>query len=58
MIVLGVDPGSRVTGYGFVEKQGNRLACLHAGVVAVPSEVPFYERIHRIFRTMGGLMDE
>ena len=29
MIVLGVDPGSRVTGYGFVEKQMNRLTCLH-----------------------------
>jgi len=58
MIVLGVDPGSRVTGYGFVEKQMNRLTCLHAGVVAVPAEVPFYERIHRIFRSMGELMDQ
>jgi crossover junction endodeoxyribonuclease RuvC len=58
MIVLGVDPGSRVTGYGFVEKQMNRLTCLHAGVVAVPAEVPFYERIHRIFRSMGELMGQ
>ena len=58
MIVLGVDPGSRVTGYGFVEKQMNRLTCLHAGVVASPAEVPFYERIHRIFRSMGELMGQ
>ena len=58
MIVLGVDPGSRVTGYGFVEKQMNRLTCLHAGVVAIPAEMPFYERIHRIFRSMGELMGQ
>ena len=58
MIVLGVDPGSRVTGYGFVEKQMNRFTCLHAGVVSIPAEVPFYERIHRIFRSMGELMGQ
>ena len=25
MRILGIDPGSRVTGYGLIEKQGSRL---------------------------------
>ena len=33
MIVLGIDPGSRVTGYGVVEKQRNGLVALLQGEV-------------------------
>lgn len=57
MIVLGVDPGSRITGYGFVEKGVNRLTCLHSGILSMPDRVPFYERIHRIFQSMAELMN-
>jgi crossover junction endodeoxyribonuclease RuvC len=32
--VLGLDPGSRRTGFGVVERSGNRLACVAHGVVA------------------------
>jgi Holliday junction resolvasome RuvABC endonuclease subunit len=31
MLVLGVDPGSRVTGYGLVEKKNDTLTCIHSG---------------------------
>ena len=33
MRVLGLDPGSRRTGFGVVERSGNRLACVAHGVV-------------------------
>ncbi len=33
MIVLGVDPGSLVTGYGVVERQGKKLVRLASGVI-------------------------
>ncbi|HOM98871.1 MAG TPA: crossover junction endodeoxyribonuclease RuvC [Acidobacteriota bacterium] len=32
-IVLGLDPGSRVTGYGVVGVQGNRIYCIDYGAV-------------------------
>lgn len=49
MLVLGVDPGSQVTGYGLLEKQHNKLVCIHAGHITPPAKAPFYNRIHTIF---------
>jgi len=57
MLVLGVDPGSFVTGYGVVEKKDNRMACVDAGVIRSQGNVPFYERIHKIFQSMVEIMD-
>ena len=49
MIVLGVDPGSRVTGYGIVEKKGNQVYLIHSGHIRSSGKIPFYDRIHKIF---------
>lgn len=56
MLVLGIDPGSRVTGFGLVERQGTGLCCIHTGVVSISAQIPFYERIHRIYHSMVELM--
>lgn len=57
MIVLGVDPGSRVTGYGLVEKSGNQVTCLHAGTFGTSLNRPFFERIYEIFQSMSEIMN-
>jgi crossover junction endodeoxyribonuclease RuvC len=57
MLVLGVDPGSRITGYGLVDKKDNLVSCVEAGVISSPGNVPFYERIHKIYRSMVEIMD-
>jgi crossover junction endodeoxyribonuclease RuvC len=47
MVIIGVDPGSRVTGYGLVALEGNRVRCLdYGGIAGGKKELP--ERIHRI----------
>ena len=56
MLVLGVDPGSRVTGYGLVEKKNDTLTCIHSGHFASPGNTPFYERIYKIFQSMVEVM--
>lgn len=39
--ILGIDPGLRVTGFGIIEKTGNRLAYLTSGCVKIPEgELP------------------
>lgn len=58
MLVLGVDPGSQVTGYGLVEKKENEIACVHCGQISLPDKTPLYERIHRIFHNILDLMGE
>ena len=52
MLVLGVDPGSRITGYGLVEKKNNDITYIHSGLIKSHGEIPFYKRIHKIFQSM------
>ncbi|MBW1689458.1 MAG: crossover junction endodeoxyribonuclease RuvC [Deltaproteobacteria bacterium] len=52
MLVLGVDPGSLTTGYGLVQKAGNRLIYVEGGKISLPSSAPFSQRIHNIFESL------
>lgn len=57
MIICGIDPGSRVTGYGFLEVRGNRYRCLDFGVIqAGSSRVTLPERLAGIYRGLMELM--
>ncbi|MEC9440672.1 MAG: crossover junction endodeoxyribonuclease RuvC [Myxococcota bacterium] len=50
MIVIGIDPGTRFTGYGVVEKNGNKLTRLDSGRInAGTSKDPLPERLERIY---------
>lgn len=57
MRVLGVDPGSRRTGYGVVEKQGNRFHCVLHGHVAPRSSLTLAEKLLHIAREVGEVID-
>ena len=58
MLVLGVDPGSHVTGYGLVEKTGREIMiCVDSGHITSPKNTPFYERVYYIFQAMVELMN-
>lgn len=56
MLVLGVDPGSRVTGYGLVEKRNHDVTYVHSGLIRPPDKTPFYKRIYQIFESMVEIM--
>jgi len=47
--ILGIDPGSRATGYGVIEKQGSRLRFLACGVIRVTDRYTFSQRLKIIF---------
>lgn len=57
MRVLGLDPGSRRTGIGIVERNGNRFRCLHHGCASAPAREPLPARLHAIARSVGEIMD-
>jgi crossover junction endodeoxyribonuclease RuvC len=57
MLVLGVDPGSKATGYGLVEKRDHQMICVDAGAIVSSGKDPFYERVYRIFRSMLDIME-
>lgn len=54
MKVLGIDPGSRATGFGLVAEEGGRLTCLACGVVRANGTLPV--RLRRIFEGLGGVI--
>ncbi|RSB56617.1 crossover junction endodeoxyribonuclease RuvC [Acinetobacter soli] len=47
-LIIGIDPGSRLTGYGIIEKNGNDLRFIDAGTIRTETQgMP--ERLKRIF---------
>lgn len=56
-VVLGIDPGSRITGFGIIAEQAGRLRYVASGCLRLPqSELP--ERLLRIFQGIGDLVAE
>ncbi len=49
MRVLGIDPGSIITGYGIVEKNGNDLKTLKWGAIRTKRNQSFPEKLKKIY---------
>ncbi len=58
MRVLGIDPGSRITGYGIVEQQGNRLVHVDNGAIFTDSATDFAGRLKQIFEGLSAVIAE
>src|SRR2546425_739724 len=58
MRVLGLDPGSRRTGFGVVEGSGKVLRCLIHGHALPPPRQDLPHRIHTIAERAGEIMDQ
>ncbi|MEM7138221.1 MAG: crossover junction endodeoxyribonuclease RuvC [Myxococcota bacterium] len=48
MRVLGIDPGSRRTGWGVIELEGTRLRHIDAGTIALSARAPLPDRLRGI----------
>ena len=56
MIVLGIDPGYAITGFGLVEYQAGRIRLLDFGVVSTPSGMAFPSRLLSISEALDDLI--
>jgi len=56
MRILGIDPGSRATGYGLIEQQGNRLIHLDNGAIFTRSSDELPLRLQNIYRELNLLI--
>ncbi len=52
MIILGIDPALRVTGYGVIDVRKNKLSLLEAGIIATSSKEKLPERLDKIYRAV------
>ncbi len=57
MIVLGLDPGTRHTGYGVVETDGRRERALDWGVVDLPETMDHTLRLRTIYEAVTAVID-
>ncbi len=51
-VILGIDPGSRKTGYGLVEKRAAKLRYIASGVIRIDPELELPERLKVIFASV------
>lgn len=57
-MILGIDPGSRVTGYGLICSAGGSLRAVDWGYIAPPLTAPLQERIGLIAEGIQGLLTQ
>ena len=59
MKIIGIDPGSTVTGYGVIEKvSSSSLKCITFGVIRLKAGAPLYERLLEITEGLNEVISE
>ncbi len=56
LIILGIDPGSRITGYGLVSKNGNKISHVDNGLINVTAIETFPKRLLTLFEKISLLI--
>lgn len=56
--ILGIDPGSRITGYGLIESAGSRMHFISCGVIKTNPDFPFSLRINEIFEGINEIIQQ
>jgi crossover junction endodeoxyribonuclease RuvC len=56
MRLIGLDPGLRVTGWGVIDVDGNRLSHVAHGVVKVPADRSLAERLSDLFEGVAAVV--
>lgn len=57
MRVIGVDPGTAITGWGIIEGDGNDLQMVAGGVITTPAGMPLPERLLIIYRELTAVVE-
>lgn len=53
MIILGIDPGYAIVGYGVIKYEANRFSVLDYGAITTPAGMPFVERLETIYNDLN-----
>ncbi len=58
LVVLGVDPGTAITGYGVVAEEDQAPRALAYGVIRTPANQPLPQRLVTIYAELNALLDQ
>ncbi len=57
-IILGVDPGTTVLGYGIINVKGNQIKMIAAGVIELKKLETHYQKLQKIYEKLDALIKE
>jgi crossover junction endodeoxyribonuclease RuvC len=57
-IILGLDPGTNVMGYGLIRTQGNKIDLIQFGVIHLKKYIGYELKLKKIFERVLGIVDE
>jgi len=55
--ILGIDPGSRITGYGVIDRRGTNLGFVSCGTIRTGRGRPLAERLLEIYEGLVNVID-
>ncbi|MEM7346140.1 MAG: crossover junction endodeoxyribonuclease RuvC [Chloroflexota bacterium] len=58
MQIIGIDPGTAITGWGIIESDGTDLAMVAGGVVTTAAGTPLPDRLKIIYRELSEIIAE
>src|SRR6056297_2166518 len=58
MIILGIDPGTTIMGYGLINQSGKSPVLIHLGVIELYKIEGHYDRLKKIFDRVLQIIDE
>ncbi len=56
MIILGIDPGYAIVGYGIIEYKNNHFSVIHYGAITTDAGTPFNLRLEMIYDGLDELI--
>ena len=58
MIIIGVDPGTRVTGYGVIKVEGASISAVEYGIIKLDAKAPLAVRLKGIYDRLTELFTQ
>ncbi len=58
MIILGIDPGYAIVGFGIIKYEKGRMSVLDFGAITTPAGMEFTERLKCIYEDLSYLFDK
>lgn len=57
-IALGLDPGTKITGYGIIQRETSSLTLLDYGAIIIPSTLSVADKCYLIFQKIEDLLQQ
>jgi crossover junction endodeoxyribonuclease RuvC len=58
MIILGIDPALKITGYGAIDARGKKLSLVEAGIITTSASAGLAARLDKIYRAVTKLITD